>query len=256
MSSSCSITGGLRNKAQAMLDSGMTPEEINKAFGEKVVHVSFPEKSALPIAATILESDKAEQVFKSLVKNNVKGDAFWNKLSTDLQIPKEQINILKGFNTYDKDELLTNLLANYSYTVKVDTARKPNKMVGAMTEFYFGDTNYEMVNGRDGFTYYKSNKDVSEQKISEEEFNDAMNKALMVDASPTQHYSSMTVPGGTNYTENEIATPEIVPSIKGHAQFATQNGIGWTRTDERVFHVDDHFIIEELKKSGLLKIEC
>ena len=24
---------------------------------------------------------------------------------------------------------------------------------------------------------------------------------------PTQHYSNLTVPGGTNYTENEISTP-------------------------------------------------
>jgi hypothetical protein len=37
--------------------------------------------------------------------------------------------------------------------------------------------------------------------------------------SPTQHYSNLTVPGGTNYTENEIATPAITPNIKGHAQF-------------------------------------
>lgn len=49
---------------------------------------------------------------------------------------------------------------------------------------------------------------------------------------PTQYYSNLTVPGGTNYTENEIATPAITPSIKGHAQFATDNGIGWFRSDD------------------------
>jgi fatty acid/phospholipid biosynthesis enzyme len=50
---------------------------------------------------------------------------------------------------------------------------------------------------------------------------------------PTQYYSNLTVPGGINYTENEIATPAITPSIKGHAQFATPNGIGWFRSDEK-----------------------
>ena len=49
---------------------------------------------------------------------------------------------------------------------------------------------------------------------------------------PSKYYSDMTVPGGTNYTENEIATPAITPNIKGHAQFATNKGIGWFRSDE------------------------
>ena len=48
---------------------------------------------------------------------------------------------------------------------------------------------------------------------------------------PTQHYSNLTVPGGTNYTENEIVTPDITPNIKGHAQFSTDKGIGWFRSE-------------------------
>lgn len=51
---------------------------------------------------------------------------------------------------------------------------------------------------------------------------------------PTSHYSSLTVPGGVNYRENEIKTPDITPSIKGHAQFATDQGIGWFRSDNMV----------------------
>ena len=50
---------------------------------------------------------------------------------------------------------------------------------------------------------------------------------------PTQYYSDLSVPGGTNYTENEIATPAITPNIKGHAQFATNQGIGWFRSDDK-----------------------
>jgi hypothetical protein len=49
----------------------------------------------------------------------------------------------------------------------------------------------------------------------------------------SNYYSNLTVPGGTNYTENEIATPQILPSIIGHAQFSTPNGIGWFRSDDK-----------------------
>lgn len=49
----------------------------------------------------------------------------------------------------------------------------------------------------------------------------------------TDYYTRLTVPGGTNYTENEISTPLITPSIKGHAQFSTDNGIGWFRSDDK-----------------------
>lgn len=49
----------------------------------------------------------------------------------------------------------------------------------------------------------------------------------------TDYYSKLTVPGGINYTESEIKTPDITPSIKGHAQFSTDRGIGWVRWDEQ-----------------------
>jgi hypothetical protein len=61
---------------------------------------------------------------------------------------------------------------------------------------------------------------------------------------PTKYYSNLTVPGGTNYTENEITTPDITPSIKGHAQFSTDKGIGWFRSDEQTF-LEDSIILDE-----------
>ena len=50
----------------------------------------------------------------------------------------------------------------------------------------------------------------------------------------TQHYLKLTALGhtkenGWEYEEREIAIPGIIPSIKGHAQFSTDNGIGWSR---------------------------
>ena len=127
-------------------------------------------------------------------------DTFWNKLQKDLQIPKEQVALLRESEGNTIGEKLTSFLANYSYTVEIKTAEddlyKPNPW----------ETETE-----------------DQKKIREE-----------IGGVPTQYYSNLTVPGGTNYTENEIATPAITPSIKGHAQFATDNGIGWFRSDEQV----------------------
>jgi hypothetical protein len=52
------------------------------------------------------------------------------------------------------------------------------------------------------------------------------------DGGPAVHYNHLTVPGGIKYRENEIRTPSISPSIKGHAAFATAQGIGWFRSDD------------------------
>jgi len=74
----------------------------------------------------------------------------------------------------------------------------------------------------------------------------------------TNYYANLTVPGGTNYTENEISTPGITPSIKGHARFSTPNGVGWFRSDEsqQYQETDIQSIIDNLQKSGQLEINC
>lgn len=76
-----------------------------------------------------------------------------------------------------------------------------------------------------------------EINIAEESYN--INELIELRRSNrnSSYYSNLIVPGGTNYTENEIATPAIIPSIKGHAQFATNNGIGWFRSDESISEI-------------------
>jgi hypothetical protein len=153
-------------------------------------------------ASNILASDKAIDWFKKRDKAGWKGDLFYEKLSSELGIPKDQVEILKSLNTsnpYNREELLTTLLANYSYTVEANVSRRDPPIMDIDVD-EFGDS-------------FLSNTDPV--------------------GNPTQHYSNMTVPGGTNYTEVEIATPAIEPSIKGHAQFASKNGIGWFRSDEK-----------------------
>jgi hypothetical protein len=123
---------------------------------------------------TALQSDKVRQP----KINNLQG--FFNDIQKQ-GIPSNQLDLLREIisrkqGEFTKEDLVVDLLSDYSYTVEVSTS-----------------------------------------KLQE---------------ANTQYYSNLTVPGGINYTENEISTPNIVPAIKGHAQFSTKNGIGWFRSDE------------------------
>ena len=126
-------------------------------------------------------------------------DLFWDKLQTDLQIPKSQVLLLKDSTGNTIDEKLASFLSNYSYSVEINTS------VSKKRQTY--DSEIGEVGEVIGFEY--------ETPV------------------PTRYYHNITVPGGTNYTENEIRTPVITPSIRGHAQFATDKGIGWFRSDDR-----------------------
>ncbi len=159
-----------------------------------------------------LQSDKAIQLFNTLTKNKVTGDMFWNKIQQDLAIPKDQVGLLKSFDTTNREELITNMLANYSFAIEINTAKFLDENIGSYDRFYLGEDYYTKID-----TYRRN--DVA---ISKEQFTKAMDEyEKRVELSNTRYYSNLTVPGGTNYTENEIATPAITPSIRGHAQFAT-----------------------------------
>ena len=109
---------------------------------------------------------------------------------------------------------MTDLLASYSYTIEINTTNKQSLY----------DYKLREVNGK----YFISYDDFKTQDETDKTTYD------ILEIPKTDFYSNLTVPGGTNYTEQEIATPAITPSIKGHAQFATDKGIGWFRSDEKV----------------------
>ena len=143
-------------------------------------------------AINILSTDKAKQIFEKGIKNN------WdlNKILTELQIPKEQKQLILDKGITSREDIITSLLAENSFVVEINTATRLTTTV----ENPFDHT-------------------------------EPMN---------TDYYSNLTVPGGTDYTENEIATPAITPSIKGHAEFATINGIGWFRSDDKLDNAEDY----------------
>lgn len=174
-------------------------------------------------ATEFLMSKKGKEIWSKGEKNN------WdiNKTLTEIGIPKEQKLILTdiynnlifvGKDDTGKDivikptleEVLSNFTANYSYTVEINTAKTPK--VGE--KFLDREYGYEL-------------------EVTEETLQNQINDGFVDNNLNTQYYSNLTVPGGTNYTENEIATPAITPNIKGHAQFATEKGIGWFRSDEQ-----------------------
>ena len=161
----------------------------------------------------ILSSDKAKEIFAKGEKNNWDLD----KILTELQIPKEQKELILNNGKTNLDDIVTDLLSNYSYTVEINTSISKNHTKGILDEESY------------------NNLSIEKQKEYDDEF---LNK-------PTQHYSNLTVPGGTNYTENEIATSAITPSIKGHAQFSTDNGIGWFRSDDKAKNIEDTNALED-----------
>lgn len=174
----------------------------------------------------------------------------WTKIQRDLGISKAQVDLISVSEGDSVEEKITNFLANYAYTVEIETTKEGpiRSGYGSQDESYFvynGYTYEDIGEGAfEGKRYYRveevdtNNNYVDPARyiyITKEEFDQAKER-VAVQGLPanTQTYSNLTVPGGTNYTENEIKTPQITPNITGHAEFATKQGIGWFRSDEQV----------------------
>jgi hypothetical protein len=208
---------------------------------QRIENINYQLKSV-----NILSSDKADKVFKKGNKNN------WdiNKILSELNIPKEQQELIKSFNTINREEIISNLLAYYSYAIEINIAKdkvieggyistlgsKVSSMESRYEKYYYTDER--------GVEIQINKNDWETAKQIFDEFQKGNNVGV-----PTQYYSNLTVPGGTNYIENEIATPAITPSIKGHAQFATDKGIGWFRSDDKEYDITDGFSVG-LEKIG------
>ena len=205
-------------------------------------------------AIEILSSDKAKEIFEKGIKNKWSLD----KILTELQLPKEQKQLIIDNGKTNREEIITDLLANYSYTIEINTAKESmsdSKLQELSIKKEFQRDNFRYFSDNEGYWKFDNTIDDKDRKLEKIDLSDYV-KAYResIEKSPTQHYSNLTVPGGTNYTEQEIATPAIVPSIKGHAQFATDNGIGWMRSDDKLPFTG---FLEDLLKSGVIKkVDC
>ena len=230
-----------------------TLEELAAMFGlenkidleTKGAEVSYNLKSI-----EFLSTPKATQLFDRFFKTNK--EKFYQEITQF--ISKNQLALIKDIvdneNPQTIGDLFTSLLANYSYTVEINTAESKIRGREDIFESEGWEYTYSDSKNNEGLitrNYYKDSPQGKEEKISSEEYWKAYTDYQNKEIHPTNYYAGLTVPGGTNYTENEISTPLITPSIKGHAQFSTDQGIGWHRADNREIN------FEQMEKSGLIK---
>ena len=215
-------------------------KEIAKGYGKNLYPVVIEIKKPYYEDGGNLSNQSYEDLYDKLDESG--SDGFISN-GKNIFVPKteEQIHILGSkqdiegfknflnksnvFNSKESDireQIVTDLLANYSYTVEINTAKDKGETVLYANEYYDEETGETHILSTDS-------------------------KIIPPTGNNSNYYRGLTVPGGTNYTENEISTPLITPSIKGHAQFATDNGIGWHRSDDRVID------IQQMLKSGLIK---
>lgn len=204
----------------------------NSKFKESAKRFYNPkEVNYLLKSVNILQSDKAKQIFEKGKK------ASWdlNKILTELQIPKDQKQLILDLGVTDREQIALELASNYSYSVEINTATDKNR------SYYERDGKYYFSDPIDGGI------PITKEEYEKQTYN-------------TQHYSNLTVPGGTNgsYIEANIETPMIIPSIQSHAQFKTDNTIGWLRADEKQNYQEEDInnLIKIMEKSGILEINC
>lgn len=170
-------------------------------------------------------SDKQKQFWRQWQNNKLTNE----QLADRLQIPKEQKPLFieeldDRFLT--PEQAIVNLSSKYSYTVEINTAKSTLYKSGYFAqESVYGEWSVYDAQGNtveDGLTQGQA---IRRAKQFNE--NDIIN---------TQYYSDVTVNEefyknnpDWEYKEQRITTPLITPSIKGHAQFAQDNDIGWFR---------------------------
>ena len=213
-----------KEEQEKLLNEGSKKYGIERGESKATIKYSLADQNKINFglkSVEILQSDKAKQIFDKGEKN--KWDL--NKILNELQVPKEQKQLILDLGKTNREEIITDLLANYSYTIEINTTKE------------------------------RVQKDQSYLQPWERDEN-----TLQTVERNTRYYSDLTVPGGTNgsYIEANIETPMIVPSIQSHAQFKTDNTVGWMRADEKQNYQEKDIdnLIEIMKKSGILEINC
>lgn len=222
-------------------------------------------------AVDVLMSDKAKQMFAKGKKNKWSLD----KILTEIQIPKQQKDIILTsdfgeFYTNDlslRENIIMSLLAENSFVVEINTAKKQPDKDDTTDGFVLNNKYYRRGYGSDGqqifevsditdsenFQMWEPDTFTEPQTITKEEYL----KAREQTSENTEYYSNLTVPGGTNYTEQNFETP-LIKVPKSHAQFNTENTIGFSRSDDKIIYdnSDIESLLQTMENSGILKIKC
>jgi len=186
---------------KAPQESFLSKREYHKQFSVKMENPFIADYSNNPHGE--FNGKNREQVVKEALENGHDG-VIWKNIYDNGFIGDVYISLnADNINSDLREQLALELVNKYGYSVEVKTTITSH--------------------------YNNIHDDEVEDIISPDSKAGSKNEN-------TSYYSNLTVPGGTNYTENEISTPLITPSIKGHAQFATDKGIGWFRSDDMVLN--------------------
>lgn len=201
-------------------------EEIDNNLLDEVIYSKEIDYQLKVINA--LQSDKVRNPLKNF-------QGFINDLEKQ-GVPKIQLDLIRdSYKQGDtKEDLISTMLANYSYTIEINTAKGGKGEYDLNVDnFYTGFKKFER-NGKYFISYLEQISDTDyetiEKEVTKEEYKS-------YEKPNTQYYSNLTVPGGTAYIESEIAIPDV---------FFTSGEI------EGLINAK----IEELKKSGDLEIKC
>ena len=175
-------------------------------------------------AINLLNTSKAQEIWNKGKKAN------WdlNKILSELQIPKDQKQIILDWAKDNKPEsisdIVTGVLADMSFVVDVNVATEKEGRPDLNTRNRYAELGIDIDQ--------EFEQDIDREKAygyGKGETNDV----------PTQHHSNLTVPGGTNYTENSFRVPGVqnVLSTGGNyhdSEFNQSRGdqIGWFRSDD------------------------
>lgn len=215
---------------------------INKQYNTTIAKLvqSLPNQHTLSVNVTSLSKEIQGKLFAStdtLPSNQIQytlkainaledskvrepNKNFQGFLNDLRNVPKDQLELIK--NTYvegmSKEDLIASLIANYSYTVEINTAKGLGDTFSLNNRYYlesFEDEisyyadiegteiitenviKYRILNPNGAEAFEFENKIDAEKKL--EELNSNLPNSNI--------YNNLTVPGGTNYTENEISIP-------------------------------------------------
>lgn len=217
-----------------------------------------------------LKSNKIQSMFDRFFKSNPR--KFFSELMS--YAPKNEVDLLQEWAEVNKpkdiNDMITGVLADMSYTIELNTAKErsnnplrereietgvnnyglsldayidtvidrgytTDQVIDSITRNYpTADNEYLYFNFPEFQPEFQGEEGPTRITTPQEVYDEIARRLDEDERKPSQYYSNMTVPGGVNYTENEIATPGIKPSIKGHAAFSTENGIGWFRSDDEI----------------------
>jgi hypothetical protein len=137
-----------KSEQEKLLNEGSKKYGIERGESTATIKYSQADQNKVDFglkAIEILQSDKAKEIFKKGQKSG------WdlNKILNELQVPKEQKQLILDLGKTNREEIITNLLANYSYAIEINTAKENHTDEGKDSEEHNnlnvpGGTNYKI----------------------------------------------------------------------------------------------------------------